>query len=240
LRTCDILERFLPPAPATIYDIGGGTGIYALWLAQKGYDVYLMDAMPLHVEQAQEASLAQTPHILKSCTVGTATALDFADNSADAVLLFGPLYHLIERTERLKALNEAYRVLKPDGILFSAVISRFAPILEVLTDKRIDNTAFMEIAKQDLRDGQHRNNTANLNYFTTTYFHYPTEIKGEIAEAGFSSSKIMAIESVAYKLADFETYCTERLPQLLEVLRDLEEEPTLLGISPHIMGIAQK
>jgi hypothetical protein len=59
LRTRDLLSRHLPPAPATVLDVGGGAGAYALPLAGEGYSVYLIDPVPLHVEQAKAGSTAQ-------------------------------------------------------------------------------------------------------------------------------------------------------------------------------------
>src|SRR6185436_19692400 len=55
-RTRELVSRFLPPPPAVVYDVGGGTGVYSLWLAAQGYEAHLVDAVPLHVEQAAEAS----------------------------------------------------------------------------------------------------------------------------------------------------------------------------------------
>jgi 2-polyprenyl-3-methyl-5-hydroxy-6-metoxy-1,4-benzoquinol methylase len=58
LRTRELLARHLPPAAATILDVGGAAGAYALSLAEEGYSVYLVDPVPLHVEQATAASVA--------------------------------------------------------------------------------------------------------------------------------------------------------------------------------------
>lgn len=125
LRTLELLARWLPAAPAVILDVGGAAGRYALPLAASGYDVHLVDPVPLHISQAQEASRAASRPLI-SIRTGDARALPFADGSADAVLLLGPLYHLIDREERLQALREAVRVLKPHGVAVVAGISRFA------------------------------------------------------------------------------------------------------------------
>ena len=63
-RTCEVIERYLPPAPAVVLDVGGGPGVYACWLARRGYEVHLVDAVPLHVEQARAASARQPDHPL--------------------------------------------------------------------------------------------------------------------------------------------------------------------------------
>jgi ubiquinone/menaquinone biosynthesis C-methylase UbiE len=107
-----------------ILDIGGGAGVYSFWLAAMGYSVHLVDAMPLHIEQARQvASQPGTPP-LACLSVGDARRLDFRDEIADAVLLMGPLYHLTERDDRLLALREAHRVLCPGGMVCAVGISR--------------------------------------------------------------------------------------------------------------------
>ena len=111
-RTTEIILRFLPAAPALVADIGGGPGRYALWLAGLGYQVEHRDLMPLHVRQlAQDASGIAG---LRTA-VGDARELDLADACADAVLLLGPLYHLRRRADRVRALGEARRVVRPGG-----------------------------------------------------------------------------------------------------------------------------
>src|SRR5262245_31660900 len=114
-RTQEILRRFLPPPPAVVVDVGGGPGRYACWLASLGYEVHLYDPAPLHVVQAEEASKAQPNHPVASCTVGDARASNRPAESADAVLFLGPLYHLTDRADRVAALKEAHRVLRPRG-----------------------------------------------------------------------------------------------------------------------------
>jgi 2-polyprenyl-3-methyl-5-hydroxy-6-metoxy-1,4-benzoquinol methylase len=71
-RTQEIISRYLPPVPAVIFDIGGGSGVYAYWLAQQGYEVHLIDAVPLHIEQARQFAPTQLDYPLASLAVGDA------------------------------------------------------------------------------------------------------------------------------------------------------------------------
>src|SRR5438093_7845351 len=105
-RTKQILSRFLPKRPVTILDVGGGPGRYSFWLAGKGHRVHLVDIVPLHIKQARYEQ-RKSKHKLASITLGDARKLDFHDRTMDIVLLFGPLYHLVQSRERLKALSEA-------------------------------------------------------------------------------------------------------------------------------------
>ena len=241
-RTQEIILRYLPKPPAAIMDIGGGAGVYALWLAQLGYTVHLLDMMPLHVEQALQASERQPEHPLASARLGDARQLDFADASADAVLLLGPLYHLPERAERLQALREAYRILKPSGVLFAATISRFASFLDGMARGFLADPYFAELVERDLVDGQHRNPRQLPGYFATAYFHYPAEVATELAEAGFHVEATLAIEGPAGFMPDFDKMWNDETlrERLLRFLRTIESDPTLLGATGHLMTVGVK
>lgn len=241
-RTQELLQRFLPGPPAVIYDVGGGPGVYACWLAQSGYEVHLLDPVPRHIGQAGVLAAQQPEHPIAGCTVGDARHLPFADESADVVLLLGPLYHLVERPDRIQALTEAHRVLKENGLLFAAAISRFASALDGLVNGLVADPAFRRIVAQDLRDGQHRNPTGDKRYFTESYFHRVEDFEWEMAEAGFEHDATVAIEGVGWLLQNFEEWWhdPERRELLLTVVRQLEREPALLGASAHLLGVARK
>ena len=86
--------------------------------------------------------------------------------------------------------------------------------------------------EQDLKTGQHRNQTGNFDYFTTAFFHHPDELKMELIEGGFPSPRLCAIEGPLWTVPESE--------ELLATVRALENEATLIGASAHIMGIATK
>ncbi len=241
-RTRELIERHLPPPPGVVLDVGGAAGAYSLWLADKGYEVHLVDPVPLHVEQAEEASRSRETGQLASARVGDARRLDFADASADAVLLLGPLYHLTGRGERRAALEEARRVLGPGGWLFAAAISRFASLLDGLRGLVFEDDAFVRIVERDLTDGQHRNDTDNPLYFTTAFFHHPEELSAEVQEAGFTLAGLLAVEGPGAFLPEFQRRWKNprNRKRLLELLRRVEREPALLGASPHLLAVGRK
>src|SRR6476659_1204461 len=106
-------------AGSRILDIGGATGVHAAPLAALGHEVVLVDPVP---EQVREAAR----HGTFEAVVGDARALEFADDEFDVALVFGPIYHLATREDRLLALREAHRVVRPGGWVFVAAIPRFA------------------------------------------------------------------------------------------------------------------
>jgi ubiquinone/menaquinone biosynthesis C-methylase UbiE len=240
-RTKRILSRYLPRGPVTILDVGGGPGRYSLWLAEMGHSVHLVDVMPLHIRQARELDKESKNH-LASIRLGDARALDFDDESVDIVLLFGPLYHLVRKNERLKALSEARRVLKPSGLMFAAAVSRFTSALDGSLRGFIQDPGFMKIIRQDLKTGQHRNPTNKPEYFTTAFFHHPDELRSEIEQASFGSVKVYAVTGFAWLLPRFNQMWKdpELRTRLMSILDRTELEPSLVGQSDHLLAVGRK
>jgi SAM-dependent methyltransferase len=241
LRTRELIQRHTPAAPATVVDIGGAAGAYALWLAEAGYTVHLLDPVPRLVAEAQRRS-TRHPRPLASCRVGDARSTEFPDASADIVLLLGPLYHLTAAQDRARALDETARVLRPGGRLFASAISRWASALDGLVHDRFQDPQFAAIVEQDVRDGQHRNPTGRLDYFTTAYFHRPEDLRAEVLAAGLVIDGLYGVEGPGWILPDVTVRLADehRRADLLRVARTLESEPSVLAISAHLLVVAGK
>lgn len=241
LRTLDILERYIPETAKIVVDVGGGAGVYSFILSNQNLEVHLIDATPLHVTQALEINKTHN-HPLASITVGDAREIKLGDNYADVILLFGPLYHLTDKKDRIKTLTEVYRILKPGGILFSTGISKFASLLDGFNRKFILHEDFQKIVAEDLKTGQHRNPTNQEHYFTTSYFHEPNDLLIEHVESGFEDLELLAIEGPLGLLGNVEEYLSnqDHLKIILDYTRKIEKETSLIGSSSHIMVIARK
>jgi ubiquinone/menaquinone biosynthesis C-methylase UbiE len=233
-RIQEIVTRYLPPPPAHILDVGGGPGAHASWLVERGYAVYLLDPVERHLEQAARLPLA-------GVALGDARELPCENASADAVLLLGPLYHLTQREDRLAALREAKRALKPGGLLFALAISRWASLLHGLLDGYLDDPLFQPLLDRDLAQGVHENPTGHPRYFTTSVLHRPEELREEIASAGFAEIEVLAVEGPGWLARDLEERWKEpeRRSQVLDLMRRVEKEPALFGCSLHLMGIGR-
>lgn len=236
LRTWDVLTRELPPPPGTVLDVGGATGVYAGPLAAAGYDVHLVDPVVSQVDIA-----ATRPGV--TATVGDALALEHGDATVDVVLLLGPLYHLTDRSERMMAWREAARVVRPGGLVVAATISRFASMVDGFVRNLYDRPGYHEIIVGEVSTGEHRNPYDTPGWFTTAYFAHPDEPGAEAAEAGLISVRTLSVEgplwmmpgSLDHALAD-ETL-TQRM---LEMLRLVEYDPSLLGAGSHLLTLARR
>jgi ubiquinone/menaquinone biosynthesis C-methylase UbiE len=239
LRTLEILARVLPPAPAVLFDVGGAAGAYAFPLSEQGYVVHLIDPVDIHIQQAKGRSTSSGIK-LGSITKGDARSLNAPSDIADAVLLLGPLYHLVEGADRLKALREAHRILKSRGVLIAAAISRFASLIDGLARGFFRDAAFRKIVASDLETGQHRNPTNQTAYFTTAYFHRPEELAAEVREAGFADIQVFAIEGPVWGTAHLGEAWEDPLQRksLMEFLSLIEREPSAHGASAHLVAVA--
>jgi ubiquinone/menaquinone biosynthesis C-methylase UbiE len=237
-RTKELVRRFLPAPPARLVDVGGASGAYAFWLASLGYEVHLVDATPRLVEVAQRQD-DEASHRLASIAVGDARGLLFAESSVDAVLLLGPLYHLTEQSDRLAALTEARRILRPDGVILVAGISRYAGTLDGLALHPTLDEHVVTIRHRAVADGQYRNDTGNPRYFITAYFHRPEDLAEELCNVGFGAVRVFGVEGPGWLLIDFDARWTDpsRREDILRVARLLEEERSIVGASAHILAV---
>lgn len=229
IRTMELLKFTLPAAPARILDVGGGTGVYAQWLCEAGYDVHLVDVIPEHVSQVLHGNPRFT------AAVGDARNIEEPARSADAVLMLGPLYHLLNQEDRLQALREARRVLRPHGTLAAAVTSRHAAILAYASRGEHDLVR-RELALATLDHGRYDPRLG----FTTAYFHTPKEAVSELRQAGFRRVQVRAIEGPMWTAlkacADADADRLNALTQsALICARALEDDPALLAASAHLL-----
>lgn len=241
LRSKDIILRNIPRANSRIIDIGGGAGIYSMWLSGLGHDVSLLDLIPKHAKQAKEHS-RENGAGLASIVTGDAQWLSYRDSAFDIALLMGPLYHTLEMEKRLSILREAARVLRPQGIVIAAGISRYAALIDGLKHGFSDDEDLTKMILEDLDTGRHRNDSDEISYFTRAYFHHPEELKSELIESGFTLKGLFGVESIGSLISDVD----ERLSapghrdRIMELLRKVESEPSMIGASLHLMAVGIK
>src|SRR5688572_13216074 len=240
IRSQQIIREYLKPG-MTIADIGGATGSYSFWLHDMGQEVHLLDVAEYHIETAIKISKEKNKP-LGSILLGDARSLPYPDNQFDLILLFGPLYHLQQKTDRIGAITEARRVLKPNGVLLAATISRYASLLDGFWQNYIDDAGFEKIIEQDLTNGNHFNTTGNPFYFTEAHFHSQLEIEEEFMVAGFTHFSIKAIEGFGWLVPGFINRWNDDTwrEKLIHYIQKTESDPVMIGMSAHVMTVARK
>jgi SAM-dependent methyltransferase len=237
-RTTEIVLRSLPPAPATVADVGGGPGRYALWLADLGYRVVHRDLMPLHVRQLTDAA---GPGSAIESRVADARDLDLADASVDAVLLLGPLYHLEREPDRLQALREAGRILRPGGPVFAAAISRWAARLDGILRLRLDQPYPQMTEMVERQESTGVLEPLHPGSFCG-YTHRPEELRQEVLAAGLEVTDLVCVEGASFLLSDLAERMTDpdAWRVVLDAARAHERVPELMGIGTHLLATARR
>jgi HAD superfamily hydrolase (TIGR01549 family) len=238
-RTEELIARFLPKAPAVVIDIGGASGIYSFFMAGLGYQVHLVDLVPKHIEQAQLKSREQASPKLASMRVGDARVLDFCDESTDAVLMHGPLYHLTAMEERKAVLSEAWRILRPGGVLLAFAITRHAGALYGITKGYIYDYEYRQAIRTEVESGRRVMRSKQMKTLPDAYFHLPDELREELQTSHFACDKVLGIIGPAWMVPDIDTAWNEpaKRESILEMARLLENEPVL---GPRLIAVASK
>ncbi|WP_159081812.1 class I SAM-dependent methyltransferase [Paenibacillus sp. CAA11] len=238
----ELILRFFPQSPAKVIDIGGAAGEYAFWFASLGHSVHLVDLVAEHIEQARSRALSDPSRPAPDrMWVADALALDIPDEQYDAVFLGGPLYHLTEREDRVQALCEARRILKPGGVLVAYGISRYASLMAGLLDGRIWREDFMEMLRLEIPTGQHVRCESNdkKGSLSSAFFHLPEELRDETEAAGFKILDVLGVLGPAWMAQDYEAgwQDLQRRQTLLEIARLTEQQPEL---GPRVLVAAVK
>ena len=239
-RTKEILLEELPPPPAVIYDIGGGYGEYAFWLTSLGYEVYLYDMAEENIRMSDDMA-RECGLILKESKVADARSIDRPNCSADAILLFGPLYHIIEPEERMLCLKECYRLLKPNGLLFTANITRYSTMIKYVAEYEhrpyLDDEDFYNMIANTVDTGVHTKKPMGL-----AYFHTPEELKREIETAGFKGVDVRGVIGPCWLIRNLDAAWEDMAKRetIMKVVRLLEKEESLMGLSTHFLSISRR
>lgn len=251
-RTKELLLENLPNPPAVIYDIGGGYGEYAWWLTSLGYEVHLFDLSETNIRMSAELACEYPGYHLKSSEVCDARSIPRADRSADAVLLMGPLYHITEYGERICAIKESHRLLKDNGILFSAALTPYSVLLHCITVYRLegrkkksalDSPACMAMIERELHDGCHINPEKRiLNGLGTSHLHSAKALRSELCDGGFPNTTVHGVMGGAWLAPNLDTLLADEASKaaLMNTVRLLDGHEEVIGLSGHLLAISKK
>ena len=234
------LLEHLPPPPAAVLDCGGGPGRYAIALAQRGYQVTLFDLSVQNLEQARRQA-AQAGQQLAAYEQGTATDLSrFPADAFDAVLLMGPLYHLLRERDRRQALQQAYRVLKPGGPLFAAFLTRYAVARFCAAHEPCWPLQEPEMWQSTLEAGILPPRGEHASAFVA-YGALPGEVPPLLRDAGFDLVSLLGVEGLVSMIEDpINTLDGPAWELWSDLNYRVAADPSLHGAVEHLLAIAVK
>lgn len=251
-RTKEILLEELPKPPAVIYDIGGGYGEYSWWLASIGYEVHLFDLSETNIEMSKDLFSEYPNAKLKDAMVCDARSIPRESDSADAILFMEPLYLITEYDERILALKEAYRLLKTNGIIFSAALTPYSVLLHCITvyhkegkkkKDALDDPNIMAMIERELKDGCHINPGRKiLNGLGTSHLHTAKALKNELENGGFADTTVHGVMGGAWLAPNLEELLEyeETKKSLMATVRLLDTHEEVIGLSGHLLAVSVK
>ena len=251
-RTKEILLESLPKPPAVIYDIGGAYGEYSWWLASLGYEVHLFDLSETNIRLSGELAKEYKGVSLASSEVADARNIPRPDKSADAVLLMGPLYHITGYDERIKAIKESFRLLKNDGLLFSAALTPYSVLLYNITvyspfgenrSAYLEDPDFISMVERELDDGCHVNPDKKFyDGLGSSHLHTSKALKAELEEGGFSDSEVHGIMGGAWLARDIDELWKNEASRkaLMNTVRLLDGHEEIMGLSGHLLAVSRR
>lgn len=232
------LTRYLPPAGA-ILEIGAATGRYTLALCRRGYSVTAVDLSAALLERCQRRLASEELNGRAQFVVADARDLrGVLSRAFDAVLLMGPLYHLVFAEDRREAVRQAADRLRSGGLLFSAHLSR-AGVLGDFMKRMPDWIERGDDVRSLLDRGTRPDDTPRGGF--RGYFARVSEIKPLHEALGIRTVVLAGVEPAIS--ADDESYNTlpsPRREQWLDLLFDVSADETTVGASRHLLYIGRK
>lgn len=232
------LQKYLPPPPARIVDIGAGPGRYAALLAQQGYDLTVLDLSQRSIEWAKQrmADAGVTAHV----EIADARDLSrFAAGTFDAALMMGPLYHLPDEADRRRAVSEMRRVLRPDGLAFTMTLTRAAAIYEGFNrwPEGILDTAGVQ---RLLTTGSGFNFERDPHDFEGVYFALPDQIQPLHESVGLSTLALVGCEAMlGGRREAIERLPTDVRQAWINLVLQVCEDPSMLGASERLLYVGK-
>lgn len=226
LTTVRYIERYVKPG-GRILDVGAGAGEYSLYFARKGYEVCALELAENNIKAFRQKL---TPEDDIELVQGNALDLSrYEDGSFDAVLLFGPLYHLHDEGDKLRCIAEAKRVCKAGGKIFFAFISND---FVILTEFSYRPDYFMA--------GDYNKETFKLDDFPFV-FHTVDECRRVLREGGVRILHEVASDGVSELMEDrINAMDDESYQQYLRYHSYICEKPELLGMTNHLLFVGEK
>lgn len=237
--TTAMMERHIRPGDRVL-DIGGGPGRYSLYFAGRGCDVTLLDLSENNVRFARQKAAEQGLRL--TALAGDAREADkLAGGPFDHVFLMGPLYHLLEEAERIRAVEAALACLKPGGNLYASFILLFSGMIYMMRQAPEHIVEEMEVKYNNYIDCVVRDDSYGGASFTEAFFIRLGDVLPFMARFPLSTLHLFGQEGI---LAPCERNILAQPKEIVDrwvnVALQLCEREELLSFAEHVMYIGRK
>lgn len=211
-----------------IIDIGAGTGKYSIELSNQGYDVTAIELVKHNLSYIKKYDK------IKSYQGNAIDLSRFKDETFDLTLLFGPMYHLIDKKDKIKALNEAKRITKKDGIIMVAYIMNDYCIL---THGFKDNNILNAIENKMIDDS-----FKCIKWDNNLYSVYRIEDIDKLNEkVNLNRIKIITPDGPAnYMRNTLNKMSDKKFDKFIEYVLSISDRKDMIGSSAHTIDILKK
>ena len=232
------LNQYLPTR-GSILEVGAATGRYSRQLAKRGYAVTAVDLSAALIEQSRKHIIDEGLEPYVRFVVADARDLsEVAENDFDAVLMMGPLYHLIVEADRKLALKEAFDRLREGGIIFSAFLSRFGVMGDLL--KNVPSWIEDQAEVRSLLEKGRRPDDYPRGGFRG-YFAHVSEIAPLHETVGFQTITVAGVEpAISADDESFNRLQGKQRQLWLDLLFEISREQVIVGASRHLLYVGKK
>lgn len=240
--TVEYLERYLPDN-GRILDAGGAAGRYSVWLAERGYDVTLVDISDRQREIAREKVAERGVTARVDIQAGDIRRLDFEDGTFDATLCTGgPLSHIIDAAERRTAATELNRVTAAGGPVFVSVMG-LLNVLQIFTTTKRHLRALPGLAETGDFTAELLAKHDDTSRFAEVHFFRAAELEDLLGDDGLDVETVVGLEGIASLFADDElregvdALSETELDSIEAVVDAQRTDKTVADLSSHILAV---
>ena len=232
------LNRYLP-SRGSILDVGAATGRYTLELAKRGHTLTSVDLSATLLDECRKNVADEG--LEKQVRLVVADVRDLSsitEKGFDAVLLMGPLYHLVKEADRIVALKQVFDLLRGGGVIFSSFISRFGIVGDLL--KNIPEWIEDQAVVQSLLEKGRRPVDCPRGGFRG-YFATASEIAPLHEAIGFETLVLAGVEPAISAHDESYNRLRGRQRQLwFDLLYEISTERSIIGASRHLLYIGKR
>lgn len=229
------MREFLPGENLRILDLGGGPGRYSVELTKDGHELTLIDLSDFNISEAERLCAEEGVTIHKMFQGDALDLSSIKDDSFDVVLAMGPFYHIKDETLRKQCINGIKRVLKNNGTLFTAHLSRCAFFKYIVKELPEQIDQFYENLHHIIDTGLKKYSDGDV-FTDNTYCDFSENILEFMTKQGFTNGQVIASEGLVDLIEDkLEELDSKYFDKIAELNYRFCKDPHPVNAASHLL-----